>query len=69
MKTPEEMLVLQHRYTDQVVLVPLQQYRRYSADRYRNWRLKGQGAFIAPPEFTMKSLVESPQPIRMEELS
>jgi len=69
MKTSEEMLVLQHRYTDQVVLVPLYQYRRYSADRYRNWRLKGQGAFIAPPEFTLKSHSKTTQSIKLEELS
>jgi len=54
MSKPEEMLILQHRFTDQVVMVPLLQYRRCSGCRYRNWRLKGQGAFIAPPPLTIR---------------
>jgi len=69
MSKAEEMLVLQHRHTDQTLLVPLQKYRKYSADRYRNWKLKGQGAFIAPPRVGPGSAEEISWPIRSEGLS
>jgi len=69
MSKAEEILVLQHRHTDQTLLVPLQKYRKYSADKYRNWKLKGQGAFITPPRINMGSAEETSWPARPEGLS
>lgn len=49
MMTGGEVLVLQHRFTDQVISVPHHSYMDGAHSRYRNWQMKGQGRFIAPP--------------------
>ena len=47
----EELVVLQHQFTEQTLVVPLARYRREARARYRHWRVKGQASFLAPPLF------------------
>jgi hypothetical protein len=54
----EETVLLQHRFSDQFIKVSLSQYRRESCRRYRDWRLSGQGQFIAPPELRSVSAIQ-----------
>ncbi len=49
MTQKDEILILQHRLTEQTMLVKLSKYREGAHSKYRNFRLKGRGRFIAPP--------------------
>lgn len=49
---PDDMIMIQHRKTDQLLSVPLSRYRMLYRRRYRNWKLHGQSQFIAPPQLS-----------------
>ncbi len=56
MTRKDEILILQHRLTEQTMLVKLSKYREGAHSIYRNFRLKGRGRFIAPPTITATQL-------------
>ena len=60
MAISKEVVVLQHRLTEQTVVVALSQYLLGAKTRYRNFKLKGQGQFIAPPGLPLPSFVTAP---------
>ena len=45
----DEDIIIQHRFSDQLMCVPLSQYRAGVCGRYCDWQLRGRAAFIAPP--------------------
>lgn len=49
MARKDELIVLQHRITEQTLLVPLFSYLQQAGGKFKNFRLKGTGHFIAPP--------------------
>jgi hypothetical protein len=59
-----DMIMIQHRMTDQILSVPLSRYRSLNRGRYRNWKLHGQSPFIAPPELTVMA-----QPVVLDKAS
>ena len=56
MPASAETVILQHRLTEQVVVVALSEYLSGSKARFRNFKLKGQGQFIAPPQLPIQSI-------------
>ena len=54
----EEMVILQHRLTEQTIMVTVNQYFSEAHRRFRNFKLKGQGQFIAPPDLNDMPLLE-----------
>ncbi|MCE2518034.1 MAG: hypothetical protein J4F41_09475, partial [Alphaproteobacteria bacterium] len=46
----DEIILLQHRLTEQTVLVPLSSYLSGARGKFRNFRLRGSGKFIAPSD-------------------
>jgi hypothetical protein len=62
MTPTDEIIVLQHRLTEQTMLVPVSIYLAGARGKFRNFRLKGTGKFIAPPDIILPSAPISPQP-------
>ena len=49
-----EIIVLQHRFTEATICVNKPEYIAGAKNKYRNWRMKGQGKFIAPPPLVVR---------------
>ena len=45
----DEQIVIMHRSSDQMMVVPQRHYDRYQKTKYRNWRLYGQSKLIEVP--------------------
>lgn len=58
----DEAIIIQHRFSDQLMCVSLSQYRAESKHRYRDWQLRGTAAFIAPPPLACLPVQGPPLP-------
>ena len=58
----DEAIIIQHRFSDQLMCVSLSQYRAESKQRYRDWQLRGTAAFIAPPPLACLPVQGPPLP-------
>lgn len=60
MPAADELIVLQHRLTEQTMLVPVSAYIAGAKVKYQNFRLRGTGKFIAPPCLTLLKASNDP---------
>ena len=63
-----EAIIIQHRFSDQLMCVSLAQYRAGSRHRYRDWQLRGTAAFIAPPPLACLPVQAPPPPCDLNAL-
>ena len=60
----QAMCQLRHRYTEQLVVVPVTQYISACAGQYQNWCMAGQPSLLRPPVTISEMIADQmiPQP-------